>query len=118
MNEYELVITSCKKLESLLASGFAAHGKGLHQKVTSIEGRLPPPLVKRLRFIATIRNKLVHEADYERIDDRAGFEQACAAAERELAELLRPARRRFRVWPVLLALIVGLALAICWWLAR
>jgi len=110
MNDYELAIKRCKKLEALLAEGFAAEGKGLHQKVTSVEGRLPPPLVKRLRFIATIRNKLVHDEDYERIDDPAGFRDACDAAERELQALLRPARTGCLAWAAGL-IVLGAALA-------
>ena len=113
MNDYELAITRCKQLESLLERGFAAEGKGLHQKVTSVESRLPPALVKRLRFIATIRNKLVHEADYQGIDDRDGFREACDAAERELNLLLRPARQGWLPWLVwILAAALAIALAL------
>lgn len=55
MSDIELVIKRCKRLESLLGKHFAADGRGLHEKVTSVEHALPNPLVKRLRFIATVR---------------------------------------------------------------
>jgi hypothetical protein len=44
--------------------------------------------VKRLRFIATVRNKIVHEANYQAIDDRAGYVKACDEAEAELRAML------------------------------
>ncbi len=88
MNDYELAIRRCKGLEALLERGFGAAGKGLHERVTSVEDRLPPPLVKRLRFVATVRNKLVHDAGYTALDDRDGFVRACDEAERGLKELL------------------------------
>lgn len=90
MSDIELAISRVKALESLLEVALGATGKGLHEKVSSVQARLPQPLVKRLRFIATVRNKIVHEADYQQIDDRAGFERACAEAETELRALAAP----------------------------
>jgi hypothetical protein len=90
MSDIELAITRVKALESLLEQAFAATGKGLHEKVTSVENRLPPTLVKKLRFVATVRNKIVHESNYQQIDDRAGFLRACDEAEAELKALAAP----------------------------
>jgi hypothetical protein len=92
MNDYELAITRTKELEALLEAGLGATGKGLHEKVTSVQDRLPAPLVKKLRFVATIRNKLVHDAGYQRLDDRDGFARACDEAKRELQALVAPPR--------------------------
>lgn len=89
MSDYELVITRSKKLEAILENQFGATGKGLHQKVGSVQAQLPDPLVKRLRYIATLRNKLVHEDDFTRLDDRQGFIQAADRAEQELLALQR-----------------------------
>jgi hypothetical protein len=93
MSHYEVVIGRCKKLERVLEEGLGAEGRGLHEKVTSVQGRLPPALVKRLRFIATVRNKLVHETSGDKIDDLAGYKQACDLAEKELKTLFKPAKR-------------------------
>jgi len=90
MSDIELAITRTKVLEALLETGLGAAGRGLHEKVTSVQDRLPPALVKQLRFVATLRNKLVHEAAYQRLDDRPGYERACAAAEQGLRALLAP----------------------------
>jgi hypothetical protein len=90
MRDIELAITRVKALESLLEEALGATGKGLHEKVSSVQGRLPQPLVRKLRFVATVRNKIVHESDYTQIDDRAGFVRACDEAEAELRALLAP----------------------------
>lgn len=90
MTDLELAITRTKTLESLLEQGLGAAGRGLHEKVTSVQPKLPPALVKRLRFIASVRNKIVHEASYTRIDDRDGFVRACDEAEQELRAMTAP----------------------------
>ena len=90
MSDIELVITRTKLLESLLEEGLGAVGKGLHEKVTSVQDKLSPAIVKKLRFVATLRNKLVHEASYQQLDDRPGFERACAEAEHELRGMTAP----------------------------
>lgn len=92
MSDIELAISRVKVLESLLEQGLGATGKGLHEKVTSVQDKLSPPLVKKLRFVATIRNKIVHESDYTQIDDRDGFIRACDEAEAELRAMLAPPR--------------------------
>lgn len=89
MSDIELAITRTKALEALLES-LGATGKGLHEKVSSVQAKLPPPLVKKLRFVATIRNKIVHESDYQKMDDRGGFERACDEAEGELRAMTAP----------------------------
>ncbi|MBM3981729.1 MAG: hypothetical protein FJ304_15930 [Planctomycetes bacterium] len=90
MSDIELAITRVKALESLLEGALGATGKGLHEKVSSVQDRLPQPLVRKLRFVATVRNKIVHESDYTQIDDRAGFVRACDEAETALRALLAP----------------------------
>jgi hypothetical protein len=92
MSDIELAISRVKVLEVLLEQALGATGKGLHEKVTSVQDRLAPPLVRKLRFVATIRNKIVHESDYTQIDDRAGFIRACDEAEAELRAMLAPPR--------------------------
>src|SRR3954466_10861931 len=87
MTDVELAITRTKALESLLEAGLGATGRGLHEKVSSVQDRLPPPLVRKLRYVATVRNKIVHEANYTAIDDRSGFVRACDEAEQALRAL-------------------------------
>ncbi len=54
------LIRASSDIESILESK-GATGKGLHEKVTSIEHLIPEGSVKSIRFMASIRNKLVHE---------------------------------------------------------
>lgn len=95
MNDYEFAIKQCKQLEALLADRFGATGRGLHEKVSSVEPRLPEPLVRRLRYIATVRNKLVHDTGTDRIEDRDDYRRACVTANAELRALSRSGSR----WP-------------------
>lgn len=113
MSDIELAVTRTKALEALLEQALGATGKGLHEKVTSVQDRLPQPLVKKLRFIATVRNKIVHEANYQQIDDRAGFTRACDEAEAALRAMLQPARRRGCFGLALLAVTLG-AIGLLW----
>jgi len=57
----DAIIKNCKSLETLLERNYKASGKGLHEKISSVESKLPANLVSMLRFVATIRNKAVHE---------------------------------------------------------
>lgn len=72
MSQIELAVTLSRKLESLLEAKYQATGKGLHEKVSSVEGKLPEALVKNLRYIATMRNSVVHQDGFV-IEDLAGF---------------------------------------------
>jgi len=76
----------------LLDTEFGASGKGLHEKITSVGNQLTPSMVKSMRYLATIRNKLVHEHDFNAIPDRArfiqNFDQSCV----ELKEILQQRR--------------------------
>jgi len=84
----ELVIHSAKELEYLLETTFGATGRGLHEKISAVEAQLPPALVKRMRFLATIRNRLVHERGFKAIPDRDGFVSAFDASVTELRALV------------------------------
>jgi len=70
--DLSLVIFSSKQLEALLEAKFEATGKGLHEKINSAAG-LSEPLKRKLRRVATIRNKLVHEPGFDAIPDRDKF---------------------------------------------
>lgn len=84
MSQIETVIRASKQLEQLLEQHYGASGRGLHEKTSSIEDQLDSDTVRRLRKIATLRNKVVHE-DFE-IDDLTDFQ--CDA--QDLAQQLQP----------------------------
>jgi hypothetical protein len=87
-DHYGPVLSQSKRVEQLLRSGLAAEGRGLHDLVTSVQGQLPEALVRKLRFIATVRNRLVHESAGDQLDDLDDFLRTCAAAEADLRRLI------------------------------
>ena len=72
-----LQIKKTKRYESLLEQQHGAQGRGLHEKLDRVQQRLPAELIKRLRFIATVRNKLIHEDGFSKVIDLAKFRDAC-----------------------------------------
>ncbi|WP_174238892.1 hypothetical protein [Vibrio taketomensis] len=81
---YEIVIEHCKDLETRLTK-IGGTGKGLHEKTSSLSDILEPTLVRELRAVATIRNKLIHEEDFSlskcELED---FEETAYSAFRQL----------------------------------
>lgn len=80
-------IDNCKEAEHLLEERFGAAGRGLHEKITSVEDLLPPRLTRILRKIATIRNKAVHERGSERGVDWEQFQRDSFWAFQEIKRL-------------------------------
>lgn len=60
----EQILAISTQVESLLRN-LGASGKGLHEKLTSVESQISPPMGKKIRFIASVRNKAVHEAEFD-----------------------------------------------------
>lgn len=50
----QVVIRVSKELEYVLETHFLSTGKGLHEKITNADD-LPEGLVRKMRFLATIR---------------------------------------------------------------
>jgi hypothetical protein len=97
-NDYELAIRSSKELEFILETEFGSHGKGLHEKITNASSALSPKLIKSMRYLATIRNKLIHEVGYHEIPNREAFLQQFEEAYHELISIVN-ARRRKKNYP-------------------
>lgn len=108
MSDIEYVVIRTRKLERLLRVQYHADGKGLHQLITSCEERLPHDVIKKLRFIATVRNKTVHEDDYQ-LDDKKGFSKACDQCEKELT----PRASRF-IWGLTATLVLFVTFLAIW----
>ena len=105
MSDIEKVVMRTRRIEKLLRVQYRADGKGLHQLVTSCEERLPHDVIGKLRYIATIRNKIVHEDNY-RLEDRKQFLMVCDECEKELT----PRAGRF-IWRVAVSLMTLITLA-------
>ena len=93
-NDFELVVRATKELEFLLETHFGApSGKehGLHDKITAArhDGRpLPDTLQRQMRKLVTIRNKLVHDRDFNAIPERSEFAASFDSVEKELKRML------------------------------
>ena len=59
-NPYELACLASKSIEKILREQYSATGKGLHEYLDSIEGRINKETINQARFIATVRNRVVH----------------------------------------------------------
>ena len=93
-NDFELVIRATKDLEYLLETQFnVPSGKnvGLHDKISAAQAshNLSPDTVKKLRYLVTIRNKMVHDHDFNALPDRKYFAKSYDSVERELKDKLR-----------------------------
>ncbi|GEM81587.1 hypothetical protein VSU01S_38320 [Vibrio superstes NBRC 103154] len=105
MSDIDQVVTRTRRIEGLLRTRFHASGRGLHQLITDSEERLPHDVIAKLRYVATIRNKMLHEDGFK-LEDRKQFLQACNECEKELT----PRSGRF-IWGVAIALMTLITLA-------
>lgn len=62
--DFLYIMQYATEIETLLESK-GATGKGMHTKITSIEYTLEKKMIKRLRRIATIRNKKMHRKGFD-----------------------------------------------------
>ena len=104
MSDIEKVVVRTRKIEALLRTQYHADGKGLHQLITSCEERLPHDVIAKLRYIATIRNKVVHEDGFE-LKSRREFLATCDECEKELT----PRSSRF-IWRAAITLMTIITL--------
>ena len=65
---YDNIIDRTKEIETILTD-LGATGKGLHEKVSSIQDTLNKQVVKAIRYIATIRNNALHDANFKLTTD-------------------------------------------------
>ena len=93
MSIIEQVINHTKKAEHILETHFKAEGRGMHEKLSHAERYIPASLLKKLRYVATIRNKLMHEHGFE-LSEPELFLDAARKAVAELEELAATQTRR------------------------
>lgn len=74
MAHISLAVRGSQRIESFLKKHFNAQGKGLHAIVSSVEEQIPQQTVRHIRYIASVRNKVVHEA--AEIDDLEIFSES------------------------------------------
>lgn len=85
-NPIQTAVEQSKAIEKLLTTKFKAVGRGLTEKVKSIEYNLPVNLVQKIKTIARIRNNVVHE-DGSLLENENHFLQICEEIKVELSNL-------------------------------
>ncbi len=83
-SDTDRVLDASATLENLLEKMHGASGKGLHEKASSVAHKLDNELIRHLRYIASVRNSVVHER--VRIDDTRAFDSAVEKAIDALAK--------------------------------
>ena len=106
-SDLDKAVKASKAFERHLRDQHNATGRGLHELIDSAQPSLPREAIKHLRFVATIRNRLVHEDGYDRFDDPAEWKRRIAAAERALNIRRTP---KLRIAFAILGLIAILAI--------
>ncbi|WP_394245601.1 hypothetical protein [Vibrio astriarenae] len=88
---YEFVAKSSRVIERTLTN-LGAEGKSIHELTSSLEDTLPDNLIKKIRYFASVRNKLFHESGFELSDEQfASFKKNAS----ELIALLTEIEQRF-----------------------
>lgn len=75
-----LALDASAAIEILLENRYAATGRGLHEKLSSAEGQIDELTVKRIRYIASARNAVVHRRVDLQNPDRF-YKVACESIE-------------------------------------
>ncbi len=83
----DIVVKHSKQIEANLRK-LGADGKGLHELITSLDEQFEGTLIKKIRFVASVRNAVIHEEGYELSDATlASYVAAC----NEINEALKTA---------------------------
>jgi len=90
MSDFKSIVDAVKRIETTLVEQYGAEGRGLHEKLSSVESRIPQNLQRSIRYLATVRNKAMHEDGYE-IEDPADYLRRAAQVNAELLASARPA---------------------------
>ena len=112
-SDTDVALDASAAIEQILERNFGASGRGLHEKLSSVEGQLDSRLASRIRYVATMRNRVVHER--VAIDNRNRFEATAAQIISELGGKADPkpvptvVRVLSGAW---LLLMLGLALSV------
>lgn len=87
------IVERSKNLEAMLKK-LGAEGRGMHELISSIQEKLELELIKKLRFIATLRNQAIHEPEFDIDSDFDAFCDACEEASQILEKLIKPKARK------------------------
>lgn len=80
------VIQGTKRIETILEEKFGSTGRGLYEKMDTANMKLPEPLQKRIRYVATLRNKALHQDGFE-IENISEYVKTCQSIAEQLEHL-------------------------------
>jgi hypothetical protein len=100
-----MIVVRTKKLEQLLRERYHAEGQGMHQLVSSCEGRLPHDAIEPLRYIATIQAQVVNQSSFT-LENSADFLKIYGECMFKLA----PRSNRF-IWRIAILIMLAMTLA-------
>ena len=86
--DIEVVVLKAKYVEHRLTYALGAHGRGLHEQITSVAQHFPASEMQHLRYVATIRNRMMHDIEYNRVENRERFLHACTAIDQAIDAIL------------------------------
>jgi hypothetical protein len=86
MSDLQIVVTGAKTIEKVLADELGGTGPGLYEKMASTRIPVPQSLQRRIRYVASMRNKNVHELRVA-IGDHVAFTERCARIVEDLRDL-------------------------------
>ena len=69
----------------MLLENMGGTGRGLHDKATSIEERLPENILNKLRYIASVRNAAAHEGKFK--GEFSSFKSSCEWVAKQLKNI-------------------------------
>lgn len=124
MTDVKKIIDGAKAIEKILTEQFGGTGRGMTEKLNSSRYPIPEPLQKRIKHLAWLRNRSVHEDGFE-LEDPDDYAAKCARVCEELkrahavaltveAARAERSRSRSRVARGMFVAVAGLAAA--WWL--
>lgn len=126
MTDLNKIIAGAKSIERILTEQFGGSGRGMREKLDSVRYPIPQPLQQRIAYLARMRNRSVHEEGFE-LKDSEDYLRKCQAVCAELQQVhaiamrvaqeqaQKKARDRRRQRPLKTVLVLGLALAVAWW---
>jgi hypothetical protein len=65
VSSIDIAVQGSRRLERILEERYGAEGKGLTEKLASVSDRVPSQLHRDLRWVARMRNRVVHEEGVE-----------------------------------------------------
>ena len=72
MSDLQTVVSGAKAIEKVLVEEFGAKGRGLYANMASSRIPIPQAMQRRIRYVAAMRNKSVHELRFD-LGDPAAF---------------------------------------------